>query len=78
MRYRTFFFATTDLFHYFTRDWLTVAVHRSLGHDDDVQTGAAASLLRGINQPFEVIRRDFFFLLCFFFLAFRIHFCTTR
>lgn len=38
--------AITDLFDVFTCDSFTVAVYRSLCNNDNIQTGAAASLLR--------------------------------
>lgn len=38
--------AVTHLFHVFTRDRLTTAVHRSFCDDDDVQTGATPPLLK--------------------------------
>lgn len=40
----------TNLFHLLTCDRFTVAIHRSLCHNDDVQTGATASLLNGKNK----------------------------
>lgn len=52
--------ATTDLFHLLTCDWFTVAVHRSLCHNDDVQTGATASLLSGKKKPLRSLNRLLF------------------
>lgn len=56
----SFLSATTDLFDLLTCDWFTVEVHRSLRHNDDVQTGAAASLLSGEKQNPRGHETDFY------------------
>lgn len=53
--------ATTDLFDLLTCDRFTVAIHRSLCHNDDVQTGSTASLLSGKNKTFKVIKEHFIY-----------------
>lgn len=47
-------FAITDLFDVITCDRFTMAVHRSLCNNDDIQTGAAASLLSGTEKTFRI------------------------
>lgn len=44
----------TDLFDIFTGDSFTCTIHRSLCNNDDVQAGAAASLLRGMEKNFKI------------------------
>lgn len=57
----SFLSAATDLFDLLTCDWFTVAVHCSLRHNDDVQTGAAFSLLSGTNKTSQVMKQTFIY-----------------
>lgn len=60
---------TTNLFHLLTCDGFTVAVHRSLCHNDDVQTGATGSLLSERAIKHEII---FFTIYDPFFLYYKV------
>lgn len=48
----------TDLFDIFTGDGFTCTIHRSLCNNDDVQPGAAASLLRGTEKNFKIHKHN--------------------
>lgn len=50
----------TDLFDTVTCDRYTLAVYRSLCNNDNIQTGATASLLRGTEKTFKINKQTFF------------------
>ncbi len=52
--------AITHLFDIVTCDRFTFAVNRSLCNNEDIQTGATASLLRGTEKTFKINKQSFF------------------
>ncbi len=53
--------AITDLLHIVTCDCITMAIYCSLCNNDNVQTGATASLLEKTEKPFKTDKQTFSF-----------------